>query len=142
MAKNIVITQAANPNVAATTVTYSFTISTADFNSTSYAANNKEHTTKAVATNGTGASMDVVWVSNQVMLQSSVMQWQKNAGYILNKTDLGEVVSVDVDSTAGSFTVNKGSSENPTSDGTGGFFKVLVGGATGKTNTVTITFKK
>lgn len=142
MSKNIVITQAANPNVAATTVTYSFTISTADFNSTSYAANNKEHTTKAVATNGTGASMDVVWVSNQVMLQSSVMQWQKNAGYILNKTDLGEVVSVDVDSTAGSFTVNKGSSENPTSDGTGGFFKVLVGGATGKTNTVTITFKK
>jgi len=66
---------------------YSFTITVADFNSESYAANNGEHTSTATTSNG--QTKTITWKSNQVMNQSSVMQWQKNNGYIYNSTDLG-----------------------------------------------------
>ena len=54
--------------------TYSFTITTKDFNTTSYAANNKDHTTTAVCTTNPSKTMEVTWYSNQVMLNSGVMQ--------------------------------------------------------------------
>jgi hypothetical protein len=77
------------------------------------------------------------------MLQSSAMQWQKNNGYIYNSTDLGTINSVEVTSSAGSFTKYIGSSVQPTTtNGTGGYFKIKVGGATGKTTKITVTFTK
>ena len=72
------------------------------------------------------------------------MQWQKNNAYLYNKTDLGEIQSVTVNSTAGTFTTYYGSTQKPTS-GTivgGGYFNVKVGSATGKTNSVVVVFKK
>ena len=121
---------------------YTLTITTDNFNTTSYAANNKDKTTSAVAKDG--SKMDVIWYSNQVMQSSSTMQWQKNAGYIYNKTDLGEIVSVTVNSTAGTYTTYYGTDQNPTSGTTvsGGYFTIKVGGATGKTDSVVIVFKK
>lgn len=126
----------------ATSVTYSFSITPTDFNDDSYDANNKVHTTTAVCTTNRLKTMEVTWYSNQVMLQSNVMQWQKNAGYIYNKTDLGTIQSVTVTSSAGKFTTYYGTKQNPTSGTTvgGGFFNVKVGGATGKTTKVTVTF--
>ena len=59
---------------------YSFDITPSNFNSTSYAANNNEKTSTAKAADG--STMSVKWTSNQVMLQSSAVQWQKNAGYL------------------------------------------------------------
>ena len=121
---------------------YTLTIVTGSFNSTSYANNNNDKTTQAVASDG--STLDVTWYSNQVMLQSGVMQWQKSNAYIYNKTDLGTIVSVTVDSSAGTFTTYYGTSQNPTS-GTevqGGFFTVKVGSATGKTSQVVVKFKK
>ena len=121
---------------------YSFDIIPSNFNSTSYAANNNEKTSTAKASDG--STLSVKWTSNQVMLQSSDMQWQKSAGYIYNSTDLGTINSVTVTSTAGTFTTYYGTSEKPSSSTTAGngYFQIKVGSATGKTSKVTITFTK
>ena len=120
--------------------TYTFTITTADFNGTSYAANNSEKTSIATATDG--STMEVKWISYQVMNQSSTMQWQKSKGYIYNSTDLGTIDNIVVDSSAGTFTTYKGSSAQPTTNGTGGYFQIKVGSVLGKVNTITVTFTK
>ena len=119
---------------------YSFDITKSNFNTTSYAANNNEKTSTAKASDG--STMSVKWTSNQVMLQSDVMQWQKNTGYIYNSTDLGTINSVTVTSSAGSFTTYYGTSKQPTSNTTvgNGYFQIKVGDATGKTSKVTVTF--
>ena len=119
---------------------YSFSITKDDFTSKSYADNNKEHTSTAKALDGT--TIQVKWTSNQVMNQSSTMQWQKNTGYIYNSTDLGQIDNVTVTSTAGSFTKYIGSSVKPTSSGNGGFFQIKVGSATGKVTEIVVTFTK
>ena len=121
---------------------YTLTITTDSFNTTSYEANNNDKTTKAVAEDG--STIDVTWCSNQIMLKSSAMQWQKSKGYLYNKTDLGEIISVTVKSTSGTFTTYYGSAPQPTSGTTvgGGYFNVKVGSATGKTTSVVVVFKK
>lgn len=122
---------------------YSFDITPSDFNSTSYAANNNEKTSTAKASDG--STLSVKWTSNQVMLQSGNMQWQKNTGYIYNSTDLGTINSVTVTKSAGTFTTYYGTSEKPSSGNAGngkGYFKTSVGSDTGKTSKVTITFTK
>ena len=127
---------------AVTAKQYTLTITPSSFNTTSYAANNNDKTTQAVAEDG--STIDVKWYSNQIMLQSQAMQWQKKNAYLYNKTDLGEIQSVTVNSTAGTFTTYYGSTQEPTS-GTivgGGYFNVKVGSATGKTNSVVVVFKK
>ena len=122
--------------------TYALTIQTSDFNTTSYAANNGNHTKDAVDVNNANNTMSVTWVSNQVMQSSSVMQWQKNNGYIYNTTDLGTINSVTVNSTAGTFTTYYGTEAHPTSGTTvgNGFFTTQVGNATGKTTSIVINF--
>ena len=122
--------------------TYKLTISPSDFNTTSYAANNGDHTLTAVSTTDNTKTMSVVVVSNQVMLITEVMQWQKNTGYIYNKTNLGTISAVKVNSTAGTFTTYYGTAEKPETDKTvgNGYFNIKVGGATGKTSSVEIEF--
>ena len=121
---------------------YSFDITPSNFNSTSYAANNNEKTSTAKASDG--STLSVKWTSNQVMLQSSAMQWQKSAGYIYNSTDLGTINSVTVTKSAGTFTTYYGTSKQPSSSTTvgNGYFQIKVGSATGQTSKVTITFTK
>ena len=124
--------------------TYSFEITTNDFNSTSYAANNNDKTTTAVCTTDAKKTIDVTWYSNQVMLQSSEMQWKKKTGYIYNKTDLGTIKSVVIKTTSGTFTTYYGTSQNPTSNTTvgGGYFTIKTGfDATGKTSKIVVTFE-
>lgn len=120
---------------------YTLTISADDFNTTSYAANNNEKTSKATSTSGN--TIDVKWTSNQVMKSSNVMQWQKNTGYIYNSTDLGTIKSVTVTSSEGTFTTYYGSSKQPSSNTVvgGGFFQIKVGSATGKSSKVNILFE-
>ena len=117
---------------------YSFDITPSNFNSTSYAANNNEKTSTATATDG--STMDVKWTSYQVMNQSSAMQWQKNNGYIYNSTDLGEITDITIEITEGTFTQYINSSKQPTTNGTGGYFQIKVGGATGKVSSIKVTF--
>ena len=122
--------------------TYSFTISSSDFNTTSYAANNNEKTSTATCTTDPQKTMSVRWTSNQVMKNSSNMQWQKTNGYIYNSTDLGTINSITVTSSGGSFTTYYGTKEHPTSGTTvgNGFFTVTVGGTTGTTSKIVINF--
>ena len=130
-------------NVWGADVTYELTISGADFNTTSYAANNNEKTTKAVCTTDATKKMDVSWTSYQVMKNSTNMQWQKSKGYIYNSTDLGTINSVTITKSAGSFTTYYGTSEQPSSGSAGsgkGYFKTSVGGATGTTSRIVINF--
>ena len=122
--------------------TYKLTITTSDFNSTSYAANNNEKTSQAVCTTDASKTYEVKWTSNQVMLQSSAMQWQKNTGYIYNGTDLGTISSVVITSSEGTFTTYYGTTSQPSSSTTvgNGFFKICVGNALGKSTQIEITF--
>lgn len=122
---------------------YSFTIQTSDFNTTSYAANNGSHDFTATCTTDASKTMTVSCTTNQIMQSSSVMQWQKSNGYIYNTTNLGTIKSVTVNSSAGTFTTNYGTTEHPTSGTTvgNGFFTVKVGGATGKTSSVVVVFE-
>ena len=126
---------------------YKFEITSNNFNTTSYAANNNEKTTKATATDGSNATLDVKWTSNQVMKgtgdNSGAMQWQKNAGYIYNSTNLGTINSVTVTSTAGTFTTYYGTTSQPSSGNSGngkGYFKTSIGGATGYASKIVIAF--
>ena len=124
------------------TKTYEFEITTEDFNSTSYAANNTEKTSVATATDGTGGQMNVRWVSNQVM-KNSGMQWQKDNGYIYNMTNLGTVNTVTITSTDGTYTTFYGTTQNPSSGAQGsgkGFFKTKIGGAAGHSSSVLVNF--
>lgn len=120
--------------------TYTLTITPESFNSKSYAENNTTKT--STATSSDGSTMEVEWTSNQVMLQSNAMQWQKNNGYIYNITDLGTINDIEVNSTAGTFTTSIGTEQKPTTSDSGGYFQVKVGSATGKTSSITISFTK
>ena len=82
------------------------------------------------------------WTSYQVANQDGNIQWQKNAGYIYNSTDLGTITSVTVTSSEGTFTTYYGTSEQPSSSTTvgGGYFKTVVGNATGKTSKIEVVF--
>ena len=140
------VTTEADPNAGggsgATSKTYTFTITPSEFNSTSYVANNNSKTSTATATDG--STMEVIWTSNQVMKQGSAIQFQKNAGYIYNSTDLGTIDNITITSTAGTYTKYIGSSAQPTTtSGTGGYFKIKeTGNITGKVSSITITFTK
>ena len=134
-------------NSAGSAKTYQFDITANDFNTTSYAANNNEKTTKAVNTSDATDKMDVKWTSNQVMKNSSNMQFQKNNGYIYNSTDLGTINSVTVTSSAGGYNQWYGTTSHPTS-GTSlgsdkGFFTVKENNtATGTVSNIRVNFTK
>ena len=100
-----------------------------DFNSTSYAANNNAKTENGYT-----------YTSNQVMNQQSVMQWQKNTGYIVFSNN--EFTKLEIKVIASTFTVTVGGTEvTGTTEGdvttynlTGltGELKISVGSTTGK----------
>ena len=127
----------------AESVTYELTLEPSDFSTASYAANNGSHDKEAVCTTDATKKMSVEFYTNQVMQQSSAMQWQKNNGYLYNTTDLGTVNSVAVTSSEGSFTTYYGTAEAPSSGTAGsgkGFFKTSVGSATGKVTRMVVNF--
>lgn len=128
------------PDPEPTVKTYTLTIDANSFNTQSYAANNNEKTSKATASDG--STLDVKWTSYQVMKQSNAMQWQKNAGYIYNSTDLGTITDITITSSAGTFTKYINAAQKPTSNGTGGYFHIKVGGATGTASKIVIKFTK
>lgn len=136
--KTIALTQSGAVSVKQ----YTLTINANNFTSKSYAANNKDHTTTAIAEDG--SKLDITWYSNQVMLQLKAMQWQKSYGAIYNKTDLGEIISVTVNKTSGTFTTYYGTSQKPTNGTTvgGGYFQTKVGGEIGNTSSIVIVFNK
>ena len=123
--------------------TYSFDITTSDFNGTSYAANNNEKTTTAT-TEMDDSEMEVHWTSYNLMKQSGAIMWKQKEGYIYNSTNLGTVTDVAITSTGGEFTTYYGTSVQPSSGEQGdgkGYFQTNVGNATGYVSFITVTFQ-
>ena len=124
---------------------YKLTISPLDFKTSSYNDNNTVKTTQAVSTVNASKTLDVSWASYQVYQNSGAMQWQKNVGYIYNKTNLGTIksVNIEISTNGGTFTTYYGTSEKPSSSTEvgGGFFKTNVGSSTGKTTKMEIIFE-
>ena len=104
------------------------TITAANFNSTSYTANNNEKTENGYS-----------YTTYQVMKQSSEMQWQKGAGSLTIEND--DFTKLEIKVTSGTFTVTVGGvTVAPEDDGTydltgkTGEIKISVGSdTTGKT---------
>ena len=123
--------------------TFTLVITKDNFTTVSYADNNKAKTTTATAISG--ETMFVTWTSFSIYQTGGAMQWKSGEGYIYNSTDLGTVTSVTITSTAGSYTTYYGTTAQPSSGdaGTGkGYFKTSVGGSTGTTSRVEVTFVK
>ena len=123
---------------AAADGTYSLEITYTDFTTSSYANNNGSHSKNASKISGNGDStMSVSYTSYQAYQNSSKIQFQKKAGYIYNTTNLGTINSVSFsnDKTSG-LQYYIGTTENPSSSGTGGFFKVYAD-STNSTQTCT-----
>lgn len=111
MAIGVGVSLAPKESVRTEAATQTLEIVTGDFNTTSYAANNNEKTK-------TVGGVDYKYQSNQIMQQSSVMQWQKNKGELWNTTAFGtKITSIEItaSTTITSLTVRFGSSSKPTS---------------------------
>ena len=141
----ITITQNGTGTVI-TTKTYTLTITTASLGdgagsgTNGYTKYNGSYDLTATATDG--STMTVSITTNQVMPNSSKLQFQKNTGYIINTTDLGSIDSItiaDVDDLSKVI----GSSEHPGTGTTGGFFTVsnATNGAR-STSSIEIVFTK
>ena len=88
-------------------------LSSDDFVSTSYAANNGEHTKVSADT-----SSNIKYFTNQVMKNSSVIQWQSNTAYMYNTTSFVEIHAIVIDLGAegvSALTVREGATIIPSS---------------------------
>lgn len=117
---------------------FTVTINTDDFNSTSYAANNGNHTSTAYNADST-KSMTVDWTSNQMMLNTGKIQGQKNNAYLYNAAAWGTIKSVTINDNE-NYSYVIGSTAQPTETATGGFFKIKAGGSTSKASSFVIVF--
>ena len=105
-----------NVSVAAVPVAEnSLHLSSDDFVSTSYAANNGEHTKVSADT-----SSNIKYFTNQVMKSSSnpVIQWQSNTAYMYNTTSFVEIHAIVIDLGAegvSALTVREGATIIPSS---------------------------
>lgn len=140
-----------------TTKTYTLELTAAalGMTSNSYTTWNGDHKVKAEAEDK--STYEVTITSNQVAKEvngnSTKMQWQKNAGSLQNKTDLGKIKSITINgASGGTFTVYGGTSEGPSTPVSGsgtynftdgnGFFKIAVGSSAGYVQSITIVFEK
>lgn len=107
---------------------FTVTITTSDFPGGSYAANNGTHKSTAVAADE--STIEVEWVSNQMMTQSSKIQGQKNNAYLKNAEAWGTIMSV---------TINGNENYSYTTDG--GLFEIKAGSSTSKADSFVIVFE-
>ena len=127
-------------------VTYTFTITTNDFNGTSYAANDGNHT--VTATSSSGETMTVGYTTSDIMRNNTsgvlTIQWKSGSGTMYNTTDLGVITSINVaETTANVLTTIVGSTQQPDTEGSGGYFCIKNNGSSaGKASSVTVTFSK
>ena len=123
---------------------FTMTIASTDFNSTSYAANNNEKTTTAVATADPSVTMDVKWTSNQIMLgtggNAGKIQGQKNTGLIYNSLSWGKIKSITINDNS-NYTYTIGNELKPSASAEGGFFQIKAGSSTSLCTSIVIKFE-
>jgi len=119
---------------------YTYTMTTSAFTATGYGKPINDIT----ATSSDGKTLTVGHKSSNAGLQSSKIQFKKSAGVIYNTTDLGTVKSVVLGTPSHTnYTIYTGTSENPTTSGTGGYFAIKETSGTLLTCiSITVTFEK
>ena len=124
------------------TKTYTYTITTSDFSAAGYGKAMNDIV--AYATDNSGATVTVSHATNNAGLQSGKIQFKRNVGMLYNTTDLGTVLSVTLNgASGGTGTVYKGSSQNPTTNGSGGYFTIKeTADAVLTCTSITVTFEK
>ncbi len=122
--------------------TYQYTITTSDFTASGY--DKPINSITATATDGSGNTLTVNHATKNAGLQNGKIQFKKKTGMLYNTTNLGTVVSVTLTgASGGTGTVYKGSTENPTSSGSGGFFTIKeTANGTLTCTSITVTFTK
>ena len=115
-----------------------------------YAVFNGDHTFMATASDG--SEYEVVFNTNQFMIQSGKVQGQKNNGVIYNQTNLGKITSVVITTLSGPVTMYEGPAKQPkdttiegangtyTFSGNNGFMQLTAGSKTVTFDSMTITF--
>ncbi|WP_418916602.1 hypothetical protein [Alistipes putredinis] len=133
---------------------YTVTINTDNFKAlkegAGYAVFNGDHTFMATASDG--SEYEVVFNTNQFMIQSGKIQGQKNSGAIYNQTNLGKITSVVITTLSGPVTMYEGPAKQPkdtstegadgtyTFSGDNGFMQLTAGSKTVTFDSMTITF--
>lgn len=126
--------------------TYTYTISTSDFTANGYGKDMSDIT--ATSTDGSGKTVTVSHKTSNAGRQTNgsdtYIQFKSSSGVLYNTTDLGIVESVTLTgASGGTATIYKGTSQNPTSNGSGGYFAVKNTGNSVMTCTsITVTFTK
>lgn len=150
-AQQITVNQAAG---GGTPKEYTVTIDTDNFKSltgdNSYVGFKGPHTFTAKASDG--SKYDVVFNTNQFMVQQGNIQGQKKKGVIYNETNFGKISSVVITSLSGTITMYEGNTKEPngttidgqdgkyTFSGENGFMQLTVGNSTVKFKSMTVTF--
>ena len=98
-------------------ITYTLTITSVDNinGGSGYAAYDGDRTTNAVCTTDANKKMSVVWTTSNIMQQNADMQFKKNSGCLFNKTNLGTVTNIEINSSAGSYSKSYGTTQHPSS---------------------------
>ena len=109
---------------------YTLTIGTSDFASDGYAAT--LYDVDAVDDSDNTNTMSVSFDKSDAGRVSGAIQFKKN-GYIYNTTDLGTISSVSTGSSNVGYYI--GGTENPSSNGSGGYFRVYGVSSTATSNT-------
>ena len=109
---------------------YTLTIRTNDFAADGYAAALND--IDAVADDDNTNTMSVSFDKSNAGKVGSVIQFKSN-GYIYNTTELGTISSISTNNSNIGYYIN--STENPSSAGSGGYFKVYGASATATSNT-------
>lgn len=109
---------------------YTLTIRTSDFASDGYAAALND--VDAVADDDNTNTMSVSFDKSNAGKVGSVIQFKSN-GYIYNTTELGTISSISTNNSNIGYYIN--STENPSSAGSGGYFKVYGISSTATNNT-------
>lgn len=109
---------------------YTLTIGTSDFSSDGYAGTLND--IDAVDDSDNTNTMSVSFNKSDAGKVGSAIQFKKN-GYIYNTTDLGTISSVSTGNADIGYYIN--STENPSSEGSGGYFKVYGISSTATKNT-------
>lgn len=125
------------------TKTYSYTITTSAFSEAGYGKD--MNTITATATDSSGDTFNVDHATNNAGHVNSKIQFKKSVGILYNTTDLGTVVSVVLNGASGAtYTIYKGDEQNPTTNGSGGYFTIKeTGGNAALTCTsITVTFNR
>lgn len=121
---------------------FSYTFRASDFGTSGYSSVNNVEIT-ATCTSDNQKTVKVAYSTVNIMNSSSMIQGKASSGKIFNTTPWGKgIKSVDITNGGAGSNFNKGigSTEKPTSVGTGGYFQVYAGGSYCTASNVEVTF--